>query len=548
MTTLPTLKLKFHFLVIFIALFIYCLGNSSFLEQVNFVYPVHENLGFLIALSTVAILVIVILATLLSLIIPSKIALAILLLVSASAGYFVDSFGVIIDDVMVQSLFETNTNEAFDLVSATMFMRIFLCFLLPSLLLYFIELPQQALKVTIIQKSKLLFFSLVCISLMLAIFSSHFTTFFREHKPLRYYLNPIYPLYSFGFFINSHFKSEDLSELKTYDFTKIATNRIKDKLVIVVVGETVRATNFQLNQYQRATTPLLSKRDDIINYTNYSSCGTSTAISVPCMFSFNGKDNFDISEAKNKENALDILTKANVNVLWRDNNSSSKGVADRVNYQSFKSSETNTVCDTECRDIGMLAGLDNYLAENIGDTVIVLHQMGNHGPAYYKRYPKQFEVFQPACQTNELSQCSQQEIINAYDNAIVYTDFFLNQTIQFLEKHNATYDTTMLYVSDHGESLGENGIYLHGLPYFIAPKNQTHVPMVAWFGNDSSISMERSNDFSQQALNHDSLSYSLIDLFDISLANNSSPYPLLFPKKETLLASESTSHSTASEQ
>ncbi|KGJ86621.1 phosphoethanolamine transferase [Colwellia psychrerythraea] len=547
MKTQPTIKLKFHSLVLFITLFILCLGNASFLEQVSFVYPVDDNLGFLVALSIVAIFVIAILATLFSLIMPTKIALSFLLLVSASSGYFVDSFGVIIDDVMIQSLFETNTDEAFDLFSVTMFIRIFLCFILPSLFLYFIELPQQPLKTTIIQKSKLLLFSVVCIFLMLAIFSSHFTTFFREHKPLRYYLNPIYPVYSFGYFINSHFKSEDLSELATYDFTKKPTNRIKGKLVIVVVGETVRASNFQLNQYQRATTPLLSKRDDIINYSNYSSCGTSTAISVPCMFSFNGKNNFDVSEAKNTENALDILAKANVNVLWRDNNSSSKGVADRVNYQSFKSSETNTVCDTECRDIGMLVGLDTYLTENTGDTVIVLHQMGNHGPAYYKRYPKQFEIFNPACQTNELSQCSQQEIINSYDNAIVYTDFFLNQTIKFLEKHNATYDTTMLYVSDHGESLGENGIYLHGLPYFIAPKNQTHVPMVAWFGTGSNVNRDESNNYSQQALNHDSLSYSLIDLFDISLTNSRSPYPLLFPKKETLLVSESTNHSTEAE-
>ncbi len=106
--------------------------------------------------------------------------------------------------------------------------------------------------------------------------------------------------------------------------------------------------------------------------------------------------------------------------------------------------------------------------------------MGSHGPAYYKRYPKAFEKFTPTCKTNQFSKCSNEMINNAYDNTIVYTDYFLSQVIALLKK-NQTHQSAVLYMSDHGESLGEKGLYLHGMPYFIAPKEQTHVPSIAWF-------------------------------------------------------------------
>jgi lipid A ethanolaminephosphotransferase len=156
----------------------------------------------------------------------------------------------------------------------------------------------------------------------------------------------------------------------------------------------------------------------------------------------------------------------------------------RVPYEDYKSPKTNTICDEECRDEGMLVGLKEYIAkQKSGDIFIVLHQMGNHGPAYFKRYPEKFEVFKPACKNYDLGSCTQEEINNAYDNAILYTDYFLSKVIQFLKGYSKPFETMMFYVSDHGESLGENGIYLHGLPYLIAPVEQKKVPMVVWFGD-----------------------------------------------------------------
>ena len=213
------------------------------------------------------------------------------------------------------------------------------------------------------------------------------------------------------------------------------------KLYIVIVGETVHAGNLSINGYKRETTPLLAQRDDLISFDKFYACGTSTAISVPCMFSFDNRESFDNKKARRTQNVLDVISKAGVSVLWRDNNSSSKGVADRVEYQNFKSPELNSVCDIECRDIGMLDGLQGYIDDQEGSVLIVLHQMGNHGPAYYKRYPKDFEKFTPACQTSELSACETSEIVNAYDNAILYTDYFINETINLLEAVSYTHLT-----------------------------------------------------------------------------------------------------------
>ncbi len=254
------------------------------------------------------------------------------------------------------------------------------------------------------------------------------------------------------------------------------------ELFILVIGETARADRFSLNGYERDTNPRL-RAANAINFTNFWACGTSTAISVPCIFSFLGADKFDTKTAAAQENLLDVLQRAGASVLWLDNNSDSKDVALRVPYQSYKSPAVNPLCNPECRDVGMLSALQQHIdAHPKGDIFIVLHQMGNHGPAYYKRYPPEFEKFKPACQSADLSQCSREEIGNAYDNAILYTDFFLGEVIALLKKNDDKFETGMLYVSDHGESLGENGVYLHGLPNAIAPDAQLHVPAVMWLG------------------------------------------------------------------
>jgi lipid A ethanolaminephosphotransferase len=236
------------------------------------------------------------------------------------------------------------------------------------------------------------------------------------------------------------------------------------------------------------------------------------------MFSIYDHDNYKKKKALNTENIVDVLQKSGVNVVWLDNNSSSKGVADRIEYHDYKSPKTNPVCDTECRDEGMLANLQSYIDSHpTGDILIILHQMGSHGPAYYKRYPEQFEKFTPVCQTNQLEQCSQQEIINTYDNTLLYTDYFLSQTIKLLKNNAENFESAMLYMSDHGESLGENSVYLHGLPYSIAPEAQRHVPFVMWFNDilSEDINLKDLRSKANSRLSQDNLFHTLLGLMEV---------------------------------
>ena len=187
-----------------------------------------------------------------------------------------------------------------------------------------------------------------------------------------------------------------------------------------------------------------------------------------------------------------------------------------MEYQDFKTPTFNPVCEGECRDIGMLHGLDEYIASKKGkDIMIVLHQMGNHGPEYYRRYPKEFARFQPMCMTGELRDCTQEEIDNSYDNAILYTDYFLSEVINFLKKYDGDYETAMLYVADHGESLGKHGIYLHAAPYMAAPKEQTHVPAILWLGQHFDYQLDQVRPYQDYPLTHDDLFCSVLVAFEL---------------------------------
>jgi lipid A ethanolaminephosphotransferase len=226
---------------------------------------------------------------------------------------------------------------------------------------------------------------------------------------------------------------------------------------------------------------------------------------------------FNPEKAGSEENLLDVLQRAGVNVLWLDNNSDSKGIALRVPYRSYKTPDTNTVCDSECRDEGMLVPLQDYIDSHpTGDILIVLHQMGNHGPAYYKRYPPEFEKFRPVCRSKDLSRCSREEIGNAYDNALLYTDHFLGKAIDLLKRNDKQFETALFYLSDHGESLGEGGVYLHGLPRAIAPDNQLHVPAILWFGSGfDEIDLPALKRKRHQRFTHDHLFHTLLGFFEV---------------------------------
>jgi lipid A ethanolaminephosphotransferase len=286
-----------------------------------------------------------------------------------------------------------------------------------------------------------------------------------------------------------------------------AVSRARPVLFVLVVGETARAQNFSLNGYWRATNPELAKRD-VINFPTATSCGTSTEVSLPCMFSQQGRAHYDEAKIQSHESVLQVLARVGVNVIWRDNQSGCKGVCDGLRVDQF-----------EAMDEVLLQGMEGIARDTKGNTLVVLHQLGSHGPAYYKRYPPEFKRFAPTCDSDDLRVCDAAAIANAYDNTILYTDHVLARLIDQLEAAQSTHDTAMLYVSDHGESLGENGLYLHGVPYAIAPDVQKRVPFLVWmsanFAADAGVDPGCMRERSRQAVSHDNLFHSLLGTFAV---------------------------------
>jgi lipid A ethanolaminephosphotransferase len=285
-----------------------------------------------------------------------------------------------------------------------------------------------------------------------------------------------------------------------------------------VVGETVRAQNWGLDGYSRQTTPELARLAPI-NFRQVQACGSSTEVSLPCMFSPWGRGQYDRDRIESSQSLLHVLDHAGVATLWRDNQTGCKGVCEGLPFESFEHARVPGPCTEEgCLDEVLLDGLDAKLQASRGDTVIVLHQLGNHGPAYFRRYPERLRRFTPACETDDLSRCTQQEIVNAYDNAVLYTDEFLARTIGWLSRQH-DHDAALLYVSDHGESLGEHGLYLHGVPYAIAPQAQLHVPMVAWlspaFASARGIDVGCMRTRGEAPASQDSLFHSVLGLMQV---------------------------------
>lgn len=506
-----------HIFILLVTLFLMLTANLAFYQQLVSVYPVvTDNMAFLLS---VTLFFTFATALFLTLICHSRLTpwvLALIVVCSSQAAYFMDAYGVVIDINMLENVAQTDAREARELISLSFVMRTLFLGLIPAYLAFRFCPKPEKLVVELKSKLKLALMLALLMIIVVVPVMSQFTTFVREHKTIRFYSNPIYFSYSAVKYLTSRFKApESVALIDVAKDTHHVGVTHKNELMILVIGETARADHFSLNGYPRDTNPELSKLP-VVSFKNVKSCGTSTAISVPCMFSSLKRENFDIKAGLNHQNVLDVLAENGVHILWRDNNSDSKGVAKRMVYQDFKSPALNPDCDEECRDIGMLAGLDQYIKTNKDkDILIVLHQMGNHGPAYYKRYPQAFEKFKPTCKTNDFGKCSKEKIVNAYDNALLYTDYFLANVVKFLQRYDNQYEAAMLYVSDHGESLGEYGVYLHGAPYALAPEAQTHVPAIAWFGTNFDFKLSQAKAYENKAFSHDDLFCVMLTSFEM---------------------------------
>lgn len=305
------------------------------------------------------------------------------------------------------------------------------------------------------------------------------------------------------------------------DDAQLASTSDKPKVLFFVVGETARASNFGSLGYERNTNEY-TQSEQVINFSKVRSCATATAQSVPCMFSDLKRDNFKFEIADKRDNLIDILAKANVDVVWLENDGGCKGVCKNIKTIEIDPKANSKLCKNgTCYDEIMIEHAKELVANVSKDTVVFFHLIGSHGPKYYERYPENFKKFTPDCNRADVENCTLEEVRNAYDNTIAYTDFVLFSLIEdVLEQNFDKINPALFYISDHGESLGENGLFLHGTPYMIAPQFQTHIPMQLWLprvtanaiGLDKSCLSDKSDELD---LSHDNVFATILGFMQI---------------------------------
>ena len=476
------------YLIIF-ALYVGLLLNLAFYRQVFTLLPVNGLHNWLVFLSmpVVACSVMNILTTLASFLRLDRLVISLFILLSASAQYFIWTFGVVIDRAMITNILDTTPAESFALMSVKMVLTLGLSGVLTVAVAWWIKISKaKTLWRSIAVRLLNILVSALLIVLVAALFYKDYASVFRNNKELVKSLSPSNSIVA----INSWYAHNQMDNLPLVKIGEDAVQKPemhsgpRKNLTILVLGETSRAQNFSLGGYERETNPRL-KQDDVIYFANTTSCGTATAVSVPCMFSNMPRAHYDEELAHHQEGVLDILQRAGVRVLWNDNDGGCKGACDRVPHQNVTDLNLTGQCiDGECYDEVLFHNLENYIDNLQQDGIIVLHTIGSHGPTYYNRYPAEFKKFTPTCDTNEIQSCTQQQLTNTYDNTILYIDYMVDKTIKLLQSKQDKFTTSLVYLSDHGESLGENGVYLHGLPWSIAPETQKHVPMLIWLSPD----------------------------------------------------------------
>ena len=474
-----------------------------------------------------------------------KPVLALALVVAALASHYVTRYNVYLDPSMLRNVLRTDLQEARELIGAHLLVPLLLQAALPIALLWWLPVLRRTwLRAISWRVGSLLLAVLVLVATVLLSFQT-LSSLMRNQKELRYLITPanlVWSLASVAGFAARQVASGPKKPIGLdAQLGPAWASRKKPTLLVLVVGETARAANWGLTGYARQTTPELAKLP-LLSFPYADACGTNTEVSLPCMFAPVGRRDYDEARIRGSETLLHVLARAGVGVLWVDNQSGCKGVCDGLPNTSVVALAPPGLCAAgRCFDEGLLQPLPGLLgaakpAQNNpknAPRLLVLHMLGNHGPSYFRRIPPAFARFKPFCESDDLRLCSVEQIVNAYDNALLYTDHVLAQLIGQLQAAAGTVDSAVVYVSDHGESLGENNLFLHGIPYAIAPDVQTKVPMLMWFsagygaslGFDTACLARRA----KQPAHHDHLFHTVLGLLDVQTAVREMSLDLINP-------------------
>ncbi len=413
--------------------------------------------------------------------------LVLLTLGCAAATWFMFTYGAVIDQNMMVNVFETNSQEATALVTPQLVLWLVVAGLVPASVLAMIRIRPGKWWQILLMRLAAILGSTVVIILVAAVFYKDYASLFRNNKGIVKMVTPANYVSAIAKYSKARWFAGDQTLIRLGEDARkgpVLLAEQKKTVLVLVIGEASRAENYSLNGYHRETNPEL-KKENVINFPQASSCGTETAVSVPCMFSGMPRKKYDADLAHHQEGLMDVLNHAGINLLWRDNDGGCKGACNRIPHTDMTQWKLDQFCkDKSCIDDVDLYRLNETLDGLKQDTVLVIHLMGSHGPAYYQRYPAQYRRFTPTCDTNQIQDCDHQALINTYDNTILYTDSVVSRTIDALKARQGTMNTALVYLSDHGESLGENGLYLHGTPYLLAPEQQTHIPFMFWLSRN----------------------------------------------------------------
>ncbi len=383
------------------------------------------------------------------------------------ALYFIATYQVVLDRTMMGNVFNTRLVEAGGYLHPKLLLFVCLFGILPGWLLTRIRIKRLG-------RWRLALHGLITLGAGLGwiyLASSSWLWFDDHAKKLGGMVMP------WSYVVNTaRYQAAQMRASRKQLLLPPATFVTEDKtLVVLVIGETARAQNFSLYGYHRNTNPLLAAAGAIALKPSLA-CATYTTASLRCILSpFALRSEF----AQPVEPLPSYLHRHGVDVAWRSNNWGEPPIQ-ASSYQLARDLREQCNGDDCAYDNVLLTGLHERIVTSTQSRIfVVLHQRGSHGPAYSTEYPPRFQVFSPVCESVDLEQCTQSTLINAYDNTIVYNDYFLSEVIKQLASLTDT-SAVLIYISDHGESLGEYGIYLHGTPFSIAPDVQKEVPFIVW--------------------------------------------------------------------
>lgn len=532
----PNLSSNMVFLIALLSIYYGFVFNYPIIDKI---YILSDNQGIFYFLSPIILtFAFIIIFSLLALPYLFKAIQIPLLLTSSLAFYASLKYNVMFDYSMIENVFETDTGEAFTYVNLGSVSYFIFLGLLPAWIVFKMKITYaKSITREIVNRLLLVIAAVIGILLIAFFYYKDYASIGRNNSYLNKMINPAHAYNSFKYVKRTYFTKKLNYKIIGQDASLESSTNEKPTLMILVIGETARSQNIFYNGYARNTNPYTQDMG-IISFQDVSSCGTATAHSLPCMFSNMNRANYNKSRAINQDNVLDVISYAGVDMLWLENDGGDKEVASNFSKIEFTSQDSLDLCDAgSCYDELLLQNIDERIQKNKGNQFIALHIKGSHGPTYWQRYPESKARFTPACNQSDIENCSDQEIVNVYDNTLVYTDYIIARTIKKLAEYSKQYNVALMYISDHGESLGENGLYLHGAPYVIAPEEQTQVPWFIWFGNNYADAkginkqclLDKANN---DTFSHDNLFHTLLGLYGVETTAKDSQLDIIASCKQ----------------